>query len=178
MDKRWKSSDLSNIFHCRKRSKYMLSWYCTKGSPLRYLCRSLDKGVTCHSPSTAAWQWDRCADSLSAVLEDVLAGVELQPVPAAWFVLDHGGDAHFRLRKQRRRAEESLKLQLLSKSSWLFICCALAFYCTTETCFNVNGRKLNSIEFYLYSPKSHPQTSQKESTGPPEQARKLKLKYN
>lgn len=34
-------TDLSNIFHCRKRSKNMLSWYWRKGSPLRYLCRSL-----------------------------------------------------------------------------------------------------------------------------------------
>lgn len=98
-----KSSDLSSIFHCRKRSKYMLSWYCTKGSPLRYLWRSLNKAVACYSPSTAAWQWARCADSLSALPEDVLAGVELQTVRAVWFVLDHGGNAHVRLRREGRR---------------------------------------------------------------------------
>lgn len=34
-------TDLSTIFHCRKRSKYMLFWYWLKGCPLRYLWRAL-----------------------------------------------------------------------------------------------------------------------------------------
>lgn len=34
-------TNLSNVFHCRKRSKNMLSWYWAKGSPLRCLWRSL-----------------------------------------------------------------------------------------------------------------------------------------
>lgn len=34
-------TDLSTIFHCRNRSKYMLFWYWLKGSPLRYLWSAL-----------------------------------------------------------------------------------------------------------------------------------------
>lgn len=41
-------------------------------------------------------------DSLSAVPEDVLAGVQLQTARAARLVLDRAGDAHFGLRKQRK----------------------------------------------------------------------------
>lgn len=41
-------ADLSTIFHCRNRSKYMLLWYWLKGSPLRYLWSTLVQDKECH----------------------------------------------------------------------------------------------------------------------------------
>lgn len=41
-------TDLSTIFHCRNRSKYMLFWYWLKGSPLRYLWSALVQEKGCH----------------------------------------------------------------------------------------------------------------------------------
>lgn len=58
---------------------------------------------------------ERYTNSLSAVPEDVLAGVQLQTARAVRFVLDHDGDAHFGLRRQRK--SQDLKSRCVFKQA-------------------------------------------------------------
>lgn len=98
-------TDLSNVFHCRKRSKNMLSWYWAKGSPLRCLCRSLiheaEKSFITPFKHMYTQNAGRAgADLLSTSTKDAVTGVVLQALHAALFMLQHSGHTQFGLRKQ------------------------------------------------------------------------------
>lgn len=93
-------TDLSSVFHCRKRSKYMLSKYWMKGSSLRYLCRSLILN-TRHLVFLNIFciKSDRTVNLLFAANKDVVTGTLLQRVSADAFILCYDGHTLTGLKK-------------------------------------------------------------------------------
>ncbi len=55
-------TNLSTIFHCRNRSKYMLVWYTANGAPLRYSWSSLQDPNACPHQCSQTHMY-RCIDN-------------------------------------------------------------------------------------------------------------------